>query len=360
VLYAIPARAGYRLRDPDSILHEALASSLAHAPPRHWVAPSWPRGYWRDGPYFEHPACFLWLPALLEKAGFSRGALAANLLYVLALLYLLFRFARDVAGHAAGWLAVASYVASPLCIQQLLRANHEPALAAAVVGAFASLQGRPVARRLAIFAGCAVIACAVKGALGLLLLPAALVSSVARRRPISHFLAASGVAIAIAAVMYEGWFRSVTGTSFLRAYLGSQLTGIREAEQSSGFWNLAVPLYYAVNLFWFALPGIQLFIAAVCCSGERTEAQRVALAAGGTWVGVMALFGRHAARYIFPAYVLCHVPGAEEACRRWPQLPAYLERRAPALPYVLMGLLATIVALRVWLDPRVYRFVSLP
>ena len=86
----------------------------------------------------------------------------------------------------------------------------------------------------------------------------------------------------------------------------------------------------------------------------------MALTAGGACVVIASLFTRHAARYVFPAYPLCHVPGGEEACERWPRLREWMDRRATALPYALMSVLLAITAARVWLDPRLFRFISLP
>jgi 4-amino-4-deoxy-L-arabinose transferase-like glycosyltransferase len=363
-LYAFPARARCRLRDPDSVLHESLVSSLARRQPSEWIAPTWPPGYWRQGVFFEHPACFFWLPALLERAGIRRAALLANVLYVLASLQLLFRLTRRLAGRAAAWAAVGSYALSPLGVQQLLRANHEPALAAAFLGAFASLEGRPRPARCLLFVACAVLACAAKGALGLLVLPAALAWGTARgRRPHDlRWLATAAAAIAGAAALYEYWFRAATGASFFGAYLASQLLGIAEAERAAGWWKLAIPLYYALNLFWFALPGAQLFAVGLWRTTPRhlTPAQCLGLAAGGTCVAAASIFSRHAARYIFPAYALCQVPGAEEACRRWPRLRDSIERNAAVLPYALMAALLAVAAARVWLDPYLFRFISLP
>jgi len=363
-IYALPVRAGYRLRDPDSVLYEALASSLAPRPPSDWVAPEWPRGHLREGVFVEHPACFLWLPALLERAGASRGALLANVLYVLASLQVLFRLTRTVAGPAAAWIAVGSYALSPLGVQQLLRANHEPALAAAFLGAFASLEAPPRRARGALFIACAVAACALKGALGLLVLPAALAWWIvrSRRRQDLWWLAAAAAAIAAGTTIYEWWFRARTGVPFLSAYLSSQLSGMAEAERAIGWWKVAIPAYYALNLLWFALPGIQLFAAGMLRTSwkDRTAAQWLALSAGGTCVVLISLFSRHAARYVCPAYALCHVPGAEEACRRWPRLRNWIERRTDALPYLAMATLVAVVAARVWLDPRLFRFISLP
>jgi len=37
-----------------------------------------------------------------------------------------------------------------------------------------------------------------------------------------------------------------------------------------------------------------------------------------------------------------------------------MDRRATALPYALMSVLLAITAARVWLDPRLFRFISLP
>src|SRR5207302_1099380 len=203
-LYGLPAAAGYRLRDPDSVLHESLASSLAHRPPAEWVAPVWPPGHWGQGVDSEHAACVLWLPALLERAGVSRGALGLRVLPA-----------------ALAWWAVRS-----------------------------------------------------------------------RRTRELWWLAMACGAIAGAAALYESWFRAVTGSPFLRAYLASQFEGIADAERGLGLWHLAIPLYYAVNLFWFALPGFQLFLLGLRRTArmQRAASQRLALTAAGACVVTASLF----------------------------------------------------------------------
>ena len=69
------------------------------------------------------------------------------------------------------------------------------------------------------------------------------------------------------------------------------------------------------------------------------------------------------------ALTLEHYPGMTEkaleeieaeACRRWPRLRNWIERRTDALPYLAMATLVAVVAARVWLDPRLFRFISLP
>jgi hypothetical protein len=78
----------------------------------------------------------------------------------------------------------------------------------------------------------------------------------------------------------------------------------------------------------------------------------VALGAAGTLLLLLSLMARRAVRYLFPAYPLCQLAGAETLLHRLPALRALLVRQAVSLPYALMAALLLATAL------RTLRFVS--
>lgn len=327
------------LRDPDSIHYEQIARALSTRPLVEWIAPRWEPSY-SDKLFVEHLACFFWPAAALDNLGL-RGALVANFLWVLFSLFLLHRMARSLTGEPEAWVAVFLYALSPAGLQSLVRANHEPALTVAYLGALGCIVGarrRPVS--LLLFA---LLALAVKGGLGLAIFPvctAAWLATPWRRRGDLAALATSAGLAALLALAYERWFQSVAHESFFAHYLSNQWRGVVLAE-TGPLSALATPGYYIGNALWFAFPGALLLL-----QPRATNARRVALGAGGTLLVLLSLMARRAVRYLFPAYSLFQLAGAETLLARFPSLRVLLVRRAAALPYALMALLLVATALR--------------
>src|SRR5205807_7204854 len=133
------------------------------------------------------------------------------------------RLARSLSGVETAWLAVFFYAVSPVGLQYLVRANHEPALACAVFGALwciADERARPLP-----LAGFVLLAVAIKGGLGLAIFPAALAAILTvRRRRADLYALLLGLGLALAFVAaYETAFERVAGRGFLSSYLDRQL-----------------------------------------------------------------------------------------------------------------------------------------
>jgi 4-amino-4-deoxy-L-arabinose transferase-like glycosyltransferase len=322
------------------MLYEWIAKTLETRPLAEWIAPRFPPGWpTQQGLFQEHFAVFFWPAAALGKLGL-RGALAANFLWVLLSYALLFRLAKAVAGAETAWIAVVFYAVSPIGLQYLVRANHEPALACAVLGALwciADERPRPLA-----LAGFVLLAIAIKGGLGLAIFPAALAAIWAgrRRRADLHGLLLGALFCAVFVGLYEIAYRGVTGSGFLRGYLDHQLPGVIEGERLGLLHKLENPAYYLANIAWFALPGSAvLLIEAI----RRRTLPRGALAPAAAYVAVVSLMSRRAVRYVFPAYPLVSLAGAQlvaGATRDW------IRRHTKQLELALALFLVVAAALR--------------
>jgi Dolichyl-phosphate-mannose-protein mannosyltransferase len=347
----------YELRDPDSTLYVAIATDLSTRPFRSWIAPAWPaaRG---TGLFVEHPAVFFWPSAALLRAGLAQAPLFVNFACWLLTLHFLYALARSLAGEIAATFAVACCAVSPLLVQYLLRANHETALALACTGAFAVVADPWVAKRSLRIAGFVVLGFAAKGVLGALALVALVLFALWRSdRAALRSLLLSAAASAGLVAVYEIVFRRVTGTSFLFAYLEAQLTGIAATVRSGWPGAFGSPSYYLAYWFWLALPSSALALAAIFRRRPSSDARSLGIAAAGSYLGVLSFFARRAARYAFPAYVLCHVSGGEEAARIG-ALRAFVQKHRTLLPYALMVWLFLVAAARTWFDPRYSQFVN--
>ena len=364
VLHAIVAAVHYPLRDPDSTLYESISEQLSRRPVREWIAPLFPPARFKEGFFLEHLAAFFWPAAALGKLGFARGALLANFLYFLGSLYLLFRLAATLADRAVGWVAVGSYLFSPLGIQYLLRANHENAWGLAYFGGFWCLHEMPRSRWFGLgFALFGLFAFAMKGVLGLSFWPVMLLwwVMVSGRRKDAVWFALGAVFILLFSGLYQLAYRRVTGQSFLAGYLGTQIGYVSLYEQRPVWGKLLNPFYYLAHVLWFSLPGSALAAWGMWRSRRRAEpftaAQKLVVGGSGGIVALLSLMTRRAARYIFPAYALVHVPGAETLLRHLPRLRGFLERREAWLPYLVMASLLVVLPLRIMVDQRFYRFI---
>ena len=341
---------GYVLRDPDSMLYEWIARTLESRPLREWIAPRFPVGWpTQQGLFQEHFACFFWPAAALGKLGL-RGALAANFLWVLLSYALLYRLARALSGVETAWLAVFFYAVSPVGLQYLVRANHEPALACAVFGALwciADERARPLA-----LAGFVLLAVAIKGGLGLAVFPAALAAvwtGRRRRADLYGLLLGLGLAVAFVAA-YEIAFERVAGHAFLAGYLDRQLPGVIEGERLGPLHKLATPAYYLGSIAWFALPGSAVLLFEWLRRRSLPPPTALAIAPAAAYVALLSLMSRRAVRYVFPAYALCNVAGAQLLIDRSQSLRDWIRTRTqwlePALATFVVVAAAARVALR--------------
>lgn len=356
--HALLVAARYPLRDQDSRLYEGISVELARQPLSTWIAPVMPAGHHRQ-PFLEHTAVLFWPAALLERMGVPRGALLANLVYHLACIALLYEVARTLAGGKAAAIAAASYLVSPLGVMYLVRANHEPLWGVLFLAGLRCAIELP--RRPALGPPLAVsiaLAALVKGALGLLVVPVLAACALRRERSrmVLAWIGAGLLLSACAAAGYELLYRAATDESFLRGYLASQLQAVRRDEALGIARKLTNPLYYAGNALWFGLPGAALWAAALWKGTPRATA---GLAARGFAMGLgcISLMSRRAMRYLFPAYPLLHLAGAEWLASR-PRVASWLDRFEPLVPFAIAGAVPLLCAARVFFDARWFRFVN--
>jgi 4-amino-4-deoxy-L-arabinose transferase-like glycosyltransferase len=361
--YALLSVTELEPRDPDSSLYVAIARSLEARPLGEWNAPRWPEGRARSGLFREHPAVFFWPAAALGRLGLKRAALLCNLLWYLALLAALASLGRQLLGDAAGWLGGALFLVSPLGLQYLLRFNHEAAWGFATLAGLACL----CSPRLGPWRGTAlvallVLACAMKGALGLLALP--LWAAWAwRRRLLAPFLpwaALAAATVLLLGALYELGYRRVTGEGFLSAYVQLQHGYVEQAEQAGWGRKLFTPLYYLLSAAYFVLPSSLVLGWDLLRSGRRRgdDARWLALVGGGGWMAVLSAMSRRAIRYAFPVLPLFHLAGAEAVSRQWPSARARLEQIQPLAPYLAMLWILLVTAVRCFLEPSWYRFIN--
>lgn len=301
------------LRDPDSTLYAAMSTQLASRPLTTWIAPDWPEGRAKTGRFVEHTAVSLWPGAAIERAGLSAGALVANLLCAVLLLWLVGRLAACLEPRAQT-LAWAAWGLSLVGIQFWLRANHEIWWATASLGALLGVAARWP--RWAVVA-CTVGAFSIKGPLGLdtLLLVAPLAWVTHGRRWLLLYLAFAAIAVVAFGALYDAAFHQATGSSFIEEYASIQFGYVEQAETHSFLTrprNLAV---YIGKLVWFSLPGALLLgWTLVTRRGWRSEPgtrSARALMLGVLLVLIVTSFmSRQAGRYIFPCYPLLAVIGA--------------------------------------------------
>ncbi len=365
LMYELLAAVHYPLRDPDSRLYELISASLEQRPHVEWLAPMWPPGKAKSGLFVEHLPFFFWPTAILGGWGVARPALLANLVYFLGCLYLLFLIARGLLGHEGAWLTVGLYAISPLGVQYLVRANQENAWALGFLGALYCLREQKRGRAWTLaFVWFAVFAFLIKGVLALALFPALAglwFWSSRRKEELVCFAAAIGT-IAVLCVGYEWTYRRITGETFFENYIAAQMSYVYRDEAISWGRKLLNPIYYAANILWFALPSSLLALYGAYRGRQRREpptaAQKLTYICSGSYFALALPIARRAARYIFPAYSLIHLPAAQLLCDGAPKLRAWLARRQRYLPYGLMLLLGAVLVARVMVDLHFYRFVQ--
>lgn len=339
------------LRDPDSTLYAAMSSQLSALPYTSWMTPQWPAGRMKTGRFVEHPAVSLWPGALLERVGIAAGALVANVLCAVVLLWLVGRLASLLAPGAEA-LAWAAWGLAIIGVQYWLRANHEIWWATASLAALLGVAARWPRWSVVAFT---VAGCAIKGPLGLdtVLLVAPLAWVVHGRRWLVTYGLFAALAVLAFAAIYELTFQRVTGTSFVSAYLSTQVGYVLDSETSAWLTKPRNLLVYLGKLIWFSLPGALLLGWARWKKRTLTR-ETMALLIGLVLVVVATSFmSRQAGRYIFPCYTVLAVIGAASAASS--RLGAFLATRARAVVAVVF----LIAFGRVLLASAVYSEVNL-
>ncbi len=359
----------YEYRDSDSSAYHSISVRLAGRPLSEWTHPEWWGHGGNSGLFRDHPPGIFWLPAVFVRLGVPGRAapLCANFLYLLLLLFFLHGLVRNFADRETAWATIFAFVLTPICIQYLMRANHELPLALAVTAALYALARCRESRRWAVlYAAALLLAVFIKGVSALVVtFSSAAFWFVSGRSRRTVLVVAFGHLLALALVLgFEGLYGRQTGESFLSFYLGFQ--GGKAVE--AGFHPL-VKLYnvvwYLARILWFAAPWVIILLWIIIRSARRPSGIlgevfiRLALLSSGVTVLFFSLFDRKADRYIFSAYVLCAAAGAVALARWKPSWKKFFSG-PPLRPALVLGALLVVLTLvRIYFHTYHYRFIRL-
>ncbi len=399
----------YGTRDADSRLYAEIAARMSREPVAHWIAPTWPPGWYGSGYFREHPVGTFLAPAALAAVGYPAGqaAYAMNAVFqvgsLLLLVLLARRFASDVEARALLFLMPLV----PLAFTYRVRANQEQLLLFLLLLALLAVDKlRTNAAWVPMFAAAAVGLVLVKGLVGLAALPVCALWLLSRRGDapragdgpggarhggsvrstwiLRATLAFGGAALAIAGAvfLYESLYRAETGEPFLAVHLSRQmqpaLARQSEALLAQKAYNL---VWYVGRIVWFPFPWSLALFAAVAVGARTLWRRRRAGGAAGLeatgadlglafavatalfYVLLFSLSDRRADRYIFPAYFAVAAAGALavlRGSRRGAAFASWLARLpawSPALLWLLLviahvasGRLLHLPTVKVW-DP---------
>lgn len=353
--------------DSDSSCYSRISMELAKEPMATWCAPQWYGHGGNQGLFRDHFPGVFWLPALLVRAGVkdSRAALCANFIYILLGLLFLFKLAALYGDSALGWAAVFGFVLTPIFLQYLIRANHEPPLNLAVAAGLYALARRPRAfRHKALFVAALVFAVFIKGFSAVLLSILAVLFwlILSRDKPTFTLIAAAHLVMLAAVALFEGWYRSVTGSSFLAVYAAFQggRTVSLEVNPLRKAYNV---LWYAARVLWFSAPWVFFAVAGLAKYGRKKLALwkdpllRFLLCGGLAVMAFISLSDRKADRYIFPAYMLFAFAGVYTLSKMKPAFLAFFRKREARLPWILALALVAFSFLSIFIDNHFYSFI---
>jgi 4-amino-4-deoxy-L-arabinose transferase-like glycosyltransferase len=369
--------------DGDSDLYAGLSGRLALEPVGRWVAPEW-WGFWPEaemtGLFREHPAGALIIPAALVRLGVP-GAQAAYIVGIGAglasLLMIGWLLARVVERNDAR-AALVCLQLMPVAFLFRIRANHEYLM---LVGLLVALVGLERVRQshwaFALVAAGMSAALLVKGVFVVLTITGALLwvlfdpagKGQSRIRPIAAVLVGV-VGTAIVAIVYELWFRTVTGEGYWVPYWQRQLGQVEVATPVGGGlaslgWNV---FFYLNRLTWHSAPwSLALIVLGWTTRGAwmvrwraLPDAERrgllFALTYGVVLVFLLSPSSRVAERYVFSGTYVVAAAGVIVALRLWPFSAARLrelDHHLPALPaLVWLALMMARLVIGPWM-PRI-------
>ncbi|MEW5851137.1 MAG: glycosyltransferase family 39 protein [Myxococcota bacterium] len=371
---------GFRFKDDDSILYGHIAAGLVDQPVSSWIEPHWPparpRGYqaampgnWKTGPFEEHMAVFFWLPALVGKmgAGPELAILAANLVYILLILLLIYALVRERYGEPAAHLATWTWVFSQAGLTYLVRGNHEPALAVGVLGAILGMVRLPRHVGWGALMVASVVWCfAMKGVVGLVIFPTLVAWWWCTGRS-RRGVVAVGVALVVTAVfalLYDAAYQARTGHSFFRAYLSIHTGYAAEKEQFHPLKKLVNVGFYAGNaLLGFAPWSLALVWLVVRAAREKRkdlldDVTRATLLTLAIYIAFLATFDRRSIRYIFSVYPVMAVCCAPLVLQLSARLRGWVEKLWRHSPEMLMGASMLVLWVRIYVHMNHYSYIS--
>jgi len=357
----------YEYYDSDSSCYSSISQKLAYQPIQKWCAPQWWGHGGNVGLFHDHPPGILWLPAILVRLGIkgSVAALCANFFYILLSLYFVFKLAKFWGDAAFGWGAVFGFVLTPIFLQYLIRANQEHPLNLAIVaGIYGLARSRESLGYKVLFIFALVFAVFIKGMSALILSMLAVIYwliVLRSRRTFSLIVFAPLIAFG-AIFLFELWYKGITHTSFLQAYLafqgGRSIGAVFHPGRRvySFFW-------YVARALWFSSPWVFFLFYGIWRSRKekpsllKDPVLRFLLIGALGIVLFFSLSDRKADRYIFPAYLLLVLAGVRTLLRIKSKVADFLARQKKHLPVYLSLALVVFAFLRIFFHSRLYRFI---
>jgi len=357
----------YEYYDSDSSCYSSLSQKLAYQPIQKWCAPQWWGHGGNQGLFQDHPPGIFWLPAILVRLGVKgpEAALCANFFYILLSLYFIFKLAKFWGDATFGWGAVFGFVLTPIFVQYLVRANQEHPLNLAIVaGIYGLARSRESPGYKILFVGSLVFAVLIKGMSALVLSMLAVVYwLVVLRNKKTFFLIVLAHLITLGAIfLFELWYKGITHSSFLQAYLAFQ-GGRSIGAVFHPLRRLYSFLWYITRALWFSSPCVLFLFYGIWRSKKERPGLfkdpflRFLLIGALGIVLFFSLSDRKADRYIFPAYLLLVLAGVLVLLRTRPKVADFFIRQERRLPIYLSLALVAFAFLRIFFHSRLYRFI---
>jgi len=309
---------GYEARENDSRLYTRFVKQLSEKPLSHVIALEW-QGLspYRDpnNPYVRDHLVGQFIPSvILTKMGWDwkYSHYTINQLYRFLIPWLFFLIFSNIASRQASLFVLVAMHLNPMALNYGLRANQEQplvlALALALLGYF---NLKKFWGASALYLG-SLFGFLVKGISGLTFFPFWGIYAILffKKKPRELYcLLGLALFLGASALVYEFWFRSVTGHPFWEAYFNIQVFGRRQVESTLPFSSLG---YYLSRSVGYSLPWVIGLI--FLYRGQKSEKEREVISLFGLLsfgvILIFGYFGRKASRYIFPVYYFISCLGA--------------------------------------------------
>lgn len=363
----LPPACGFQFKDGDSDLYAVISGQLAHRPFSEWLSPQWPVPSYKSGLFQEHMAFFFWPPALLGMLGVPPipAALFCNALYLVFLLAVMERLGRRLTDPQSARVSMLLWVVGYAGIQYVIRNNHETPLALAVVLGVLAVVEAPTGRRFLALAAAAGAACvAMKGIVGVVVLPSLAVWAWVLGGGTRRWAAVASAALGAAALfgIHDVLFAAANGHSFLQAYVTIHMGYAADREKASVLRKLSNIAYYAgVAVYWAAPASLALLWQLWDARRTRTPlppVTRAALLTVVVYVLFFSVFDRRASRYIFSVHPLVMVAAGPAAWALLQRIRVSVFRRWDALPLACMLLTLMVAGVRTYVHNHHYTFFS--
>lgn len=357
----------FEYHDSDSSCYSRISQELASRPLKTWCAPQWWGHGGNEGLFRDHPPGIFWLSAVLVRIGIkdSRASLCANFIYILLCLYFLFELAKVFGDAALGWAAVFGFVLTPIFLQYLIRANHEqPLNLAFVAGLYGLSRSRQSFGYRMLFIAALVFAVFIKGFSAVILSILAFLFWLIlsrNRKTFSLILIAHLIMVGVV-VLFELWYRTITQSSFLSAYVAFQ--GGRTVDPAFHFFRKIYNFFwYGGRVLWFSAPWVYFLFYGIYRSLKKRTGLfkdrfiQFLLVGSLSILVFFSLSDRKADRYIFHAYLLFSLSGVYVLSQIKPKFLMFYRRHEKRLPLILALGLVLFSFIKIMIGNHFYTFI---